>query len=135
MAENIRVLIVDDEQSIRMLLARWLNEWGYGTRHVESALEALKVIAVDPPDILVTDLSMPEHDGLWLAERVKAQWPDVKIIVSTVHDDSQTVRASRKLGAFAYVTKPFNPYLLRQALDNASGRLHFRNPVDGATKC
>ena len=135
MAENIRVLIVDDELPIRTLLTRWFNEWGYGVRHVESAREALKVMDVDPPDILVTDLSMPEHDGLWLAERVKAQWPDIKIIISTVYDDSQTVLASRKLGAFAYVTKPFDPFLVRQALDHASGRLSFRNSIDGATKC
>lgn len=134
MSQGVRVLIVDDEEPIRKLLTRWFNEWGYGVRSVESALEALEVMAVDSPDILVTDLSMPEHDGLWLAERVNAQWPDVKIIVSTVFDDSQTVRVSRELGAFAYVTKPFEPYLVRQALDNASGRLRFRNSVDGAAE-
>lgn len=131
MAQDSRVLIVDDELPIRSLLARWCNEWGYGIRQVESAIEALKVMASDPPDILVTDISMPEHDGLWLAARVKVQWPDIKIIVSTFHDDSQTVRASRTIGVFAYVTKPFNPDLVRQALDHASGRQRFRYPVCG----
>lgn len=135
MTENIRVLIVDDEAPIRRLLTRWFNEWGYGVRHVESAVEALKVMDVAPPDILVTDLSMPEHDGLWLAERVKAQWPDIKIIISTVYDDAQIVRASRKVGACAYVTKPFDPFLVQQALDHASGRLSFHNSSDGGTNC
>ena len=65
-------------------------------------------------------------DGLWLAEQVHVQWPQTAIIMCTAHDDSQIVRASHKLGAIAYVTKPLDLDLLRQALDHASGRLHFR---------
>ena len=121
-----RVLIVDDELPIRMFLTRWLTGWGYDVRDVGSAVEALDVMASEPADILLCDVTMPEHDGLWLAEQVHAQWPRTAIIMSTARDDPPTVRTSRKLGAVAYVTKPFDRDLLRQALDHASGRLHFR---------
>lgn len=121
-----RVLIVDDERPIRRLLTRWLTGWGYGVGDVGSAVEALNVMASEPADILLCDIAMPEYDGLWLAEQVHARWPQTAIIMSTARDDPQTVRTSRKLGAVAYVTKPFDPDLLRQALDHASGRLRFR---------
>ena len=117
-----RVLIVDDEPPVRMLLTRWLTGWGYGVREVGSAAEALDVMAADPADIVLCDVNMPEHDGVWLAEQVHAQWPKTAIIMSTARDDPATVRTSRKAGAVAYVIKPFDPVMLREALDRASGR-------------
>ncbi len=74
MAQTGRVLIVDDERPIRKILTRWLTGWGYDVRDVGSAVEALDVMAAEPADILLCDVSMPEHDGLWLAEQVHAQW-------------------------------------------------------------
>jgi len=121
MAQAKRVLIVDDEAPIRTLLRRWLAGWGYGVRDVGSAAEALAVMTADPADIVLCDINMPEHDGLWLAEQVHAQWPATAVIMSTARDDSETVRTSRKVGAIAYVIKPFDPVMLREALDTASG--------------
>jgi len=122
MAPAERVLVVDDELPIRMLLTRMLKAWGYGVQHVGSAVEALEVMAAEPADILMCDVSMPDHDGLWLAEQVHTQWPRTAIIMVTAHDDAYTVRTSRKMGAVAYVTKPFQQLLLREALERASGR-------------
>ncbi len=99
MAQIKRVLIVDDERPIRKILTRWLTGWGYGVRDVGSAVEALNVMAADPADIVLCDIKMPEHDGLWLAEQLHAQWPQTAIIMSTGRDDPQTVRRSRELGA------------------------------------
>ena len=115
-----RVLIVDDELPIRILLTRWIKKWGYRVQHVGSAVEALEAMAAEPADILLSDVSMPEHDGLWLAEQVHGRWPRTSIVMSTAHDDPQTIRTSRELGAVAFVRKPFDMYLLRQALDLAS---------------
>jgi CheY-like chemotaxis protein len=116
-----KVLVVDDEVGIRMLLTKMLKSWGYGVRHVESAVEALNIMAIEPADILLSDVSMPEHDGLWLAEHVHEKWPRTAIIMSTAHRDSHTVQTSRRVGAAAYVTKPFVPYLLQEALERVSG--------------
>jgi CheY-like chemotaxis protein len=115
-----RVLIVDDELPVRLLLTRMLRNWGYAIRHVGSANEALDVMAAEPADVLLCDVSMPEHDGLWLAEHVHGRWPRTAIIMSTGLQDAHTIQASRKLGAVAYVTKPFNPYMLREALERVS---------------
>lgn len=132
MAQGGHVLIVDDEPPIRMILTRWLTGWGYRVRDVGSAVEALDVMAAEPADIVLCDIAMPEHDGLWLAEQLHTRWPQTAIVMSTGRDDPQTVRTSRKLGAVAYVTKPFDPDLLRQALDHASGRLHFRPSAESS---
>ena len=116
-----RVLVVDDELGIRILLTRMLKGWGYGVWHVASAVEALEIMEAEPAEILLSDVSMPEHDGLWLAEQVHARWPRTAIIMSTAHRDAHTVQTSRKVGAAAYVTKPFVPYLLQEALERVSG--------------
>ena len=95
---------------------------GVGVRETGSAAEALEVMTADPADIVLCDVNMPEHDGLWLAEQVHAQWPRTAIIMRTARDDPKTVRTSRKVGAVGYVIKPFDPVMLREALGRASGR-------------
>lgn len=121
-----RVLVVDDEIGIRMLLTRMLKGWGFGVWHVASADEALQIMAAEPADILLSDVSMPEHDGLWLAEQVHARWPRTAIVMSTAHQDPHTVQTSRKVGAVAYVTKPFVPYVVQDALDRVSAQRNAR---------
>jgi len=115
-----KVLVVDDEMGIRLLLTRLLTGWGYRVRHVEDAAAALETMAAEPADILLSDVSMPEHDGLWLVQQVQAGWPQTAVVMSTAHDDALTIRASRRMGAVAYVTKPFVPYVVKQALDQAA---------------
>lgn len=77
-------------------------------------------MATEPADILLSDVAMPGHDGLWLVERVHTRWPNTTIIMSTAQDDPHTVRTSRNLGAVAYVIKPFDPVMVRSALVDAS---------------
>ena len=127
MADEPKVLIVDDERPVRALLIRWLAAWGYHqVREAASAVEALDAMEAEPADVMVCDIGMPEHDGLWLAEQVAGRWPSTAIVMGTGRDESEVVRSSRKVGAVAYVTKPFDRDLLRQAIDHASGRLRFR---------
>lgn len=127
-----RVLVVDDEPSILLLLTRWLAQWGYGTESAATADIAMDLMAAAPADILLCDVRMPDHDGLWLAESVQTRWPDTAIIMATGLDDVQTVLQSRRLGAVDYVLKPFASAVLRQAVDRASGRVQFRPSVRGA---
>ena len=126
MPDKTKVLIVDDERGIRALLTRWLTAWGYETREAGSAVEALDLMAAEPAAIMLCDISMPEYDGFWLAGQVMARWPETAIIMATAHDAVEVVQISRKLGAAAYVTKPFDADLVRQAVDRSAGRLHFR---------
>lgn len=124
-----QVLIVDDEPQVRRLLGRWIAGWGYRVKEAAGAAEALTEMEAAPADIMIIDIGMPERDGLWLAEQVRARWPGVPMIMATGIDESAVVRTSRRVGAAAYVTKPFDPDLLRQAVDHAAGRLRFRPPV------
>ena len=113
------VLVVDDEETQRELLRRWLDLWGYGVFTAGDAATALEMMAAQPADIMVTGVRMPEHDGLWLIERVSANWPNTAIILATGVVEDEVVKKARRLGALDCVTKPFGRELLRQALDRA----------------
>ena len=116
-AHQKRVLVVDDEPQVRRLLARMLNKWGYPVQQVDSGAAALVAMEADPADIVLCDVGMPGMDGVSLAQQLHVRWPGTAIIMSTGHDDPNTVHTSRKAGAVAYVTKPFIPYLVRDALE------------------
>lgn len=117
------VLVVDDEESIRKLLARWLSGWGYESKQVSSANEAIDAMSAEPAAIVLCDVMMPGHDGVWLAEQVRERWPLAAVIMASGAQDLDTVTRMRKQGAVDYVTKPFGREMVRQALQRASERL------------
>jgi two-component system response regulator HydG len=114
------VLVVDDEPSDREFLRLWLENWGYTVKQAGSATEALGAMLIEPAAIILCDVRMPEHDGLWLVEWVRAKWPRTAIVMATGVDDMQTVTKAQRAGVVDYVTKPFQWDLLRQALSRAS---------------
>jgi len=116
---HVKVLVVDDDIRIRLLLTRLLTGWGYAVGHAGSAEEALEVMTSEPADILLSDIAMPRHDGLWLLQQARGRWPHTAIVMITAHQDAPTVQASRKMGAVGYVTKPIVAYMLREALERA----------------
>ena len=117
------VLVVDDEPPMRRLLARWLEAWGYAVKEAGTATEALETLTAEPASIVLCDIKMPEHDGLWLVERVRARWPKTAIIMTTGVQDVQTVIKTRQEGVVDYVTKPVGRELLSQALCRAAATL------------
>lgn len=110
------VLVVDDEPVVREFLARCLEEWGYAVKQAGSADEALDLMVAEPASVVLCDVKMPGHDGLWLAERLRADWPGTPVVMASGIDDLQTIRQSRDLGAVDYITKPITPAQLRQVL-------------------
>ena len=117
------VLVVDDEPSVRELLRRWLDGWGYRVTEASRATEALEVMLAELASIILLYIRMPGHDVFWLMERVRAKWPRTVIIMATGADDLETVMKSQRAGAVDYVTKPFGRELLRQALNRANAAL------------
>ena len=117
------VLVVDDEEAIRRLLTRWLSGWGYEAKEAANADEAIEIMAKEPAEIMLCDVMMPVHDGIWLAEQVRGRWPRTAVIMASSAQDMETVMLMRKQGAVDYVTKPFGREMLRQALQRASARL------------
>src|SRR5260221_8739419 len=108
------VLIVDDQQVVRDFLKRCLEGWGYSVKQAGSAIIALEVMTASPASVVLCDVRMPIHDGLWLVERLRARWPDVPIVMITAAQDDETVAASRQLGAFEFLTKPIAARQLRE---------------------
>ena len=117
------VLVVDDEESIRKLLTRWLDGWGYQSKEAANANEAIERMNAESASIVLCDVMMPVHDGIWLAEQVRARWPQTAVIMASSAQDMETVMRMRKQGAVDYVTKPFGREMLRQALLRANERL------------
>jgi CheY-like chemotaxis protein len=117
------VLVVDDEEAIRRLLTRWLSGWGYEAKQAGNADEAIEIMAAEPADIMLCDVMMPVHDGVWLAEQVRGRWPQTAVIMASSAQDMETVMRMRKQGAVDYVTKPFGREMLRQALQRASQKI------------
>lgn len=110
------VLVVDDEPVVREFLTHCLEQWGYAVKQAGSADEALDLMVAKPASVVLCDVKMPGHDGLWLAERLRADWPGTPVVMASGIDDLQTIRESRDLGAVDYVTKPITPAQLRQVL-------------------
>ena len=116
-----KILIVEDERAVAELLRRWLIEWSHSVNVAPSATDALKTMLADPAEIILCDIRMPgHHDGLWLAERVRAKWPRTKIIMASGVVETDAVEKSQKLGVVDFVTKPFDREVLRKALDRAA---------------
>jgi len=110
------VLVVDDERAARQFLARCLEGWGYSVKQAGSAAEALGIMAVMPVSVVLCDIKMPGHDGLWLTEQLRARWPQTAVVMVTAIDDLQTISQSRELGAAGYITKPIAREQLLQVL-------------------
>ncbi len=122
-ASQLTVLVVDDDASLRRTLELRLREEGYRVLTAESAEHALARLAVDPPDLVITDVRMGGMDGLALFAEIQRDQPLVPVMILTAHGNvPDAVDATRK-GAFAYLTKPIEASeLLRQvraALDGA----------------
>jgi response regulator RpfG family c-di-GMP phosphodiesterase len=110
------VLIVDDENGVRDLMARWLASGGYTVTTAGSAEEALGHLQDSPTAVALCDIRMPGHDGLWLAERIREDYPETAVIMATgVQDVGPAVKTLRQ-GVIDYLTKPFGRERLREAV-------------------
>jgi two-component system nitrogen regulation response regulator GlnG len=102
------VWIVDDDRSIRWVLEKALAREGIPHKTFASAYEALQALAVDEPQVLVTDVRMPGESGLSLLSKVKERCPHLPVIVMTAYSDLDSAVAAFQGGAFEYLPKPFD---------------------------
>ena len=106
--ERRRILVVDDEPQITRVLRTTLSSHGYSIRTAGDGDEALEVMREWTPDLIITDLAMPNMEGLELCRRVRAKAP-IPIIVLSVRGEEKTKIEALDAGADDYVTKPFGP--------------------------
>ncbi|HXW68061.1 MAG TPA: response regulator [Dissulfurispiraceae bacterium] len=114
-----RVLIIDDEDIVRVSCQRILVPEGYEVRSTNSAAEGLGLLAQEPVDVVLTDLKMPDIDGMQVLEKIKEEWPDIEVIMITGYQTITTAVEAIKLGAFDYIEKPFTPGAIVEAIDKA----------------
>ncbi len=114
------VLIVDDEPNIRRILAAMLKRDGYEVTTAADGEQGLAVLQRTPVHVVVTDLVMPRLGGMELLARVRAEFPDIPVIVITAHGTVDNAVAALKAGAFDYVTKPFEQEELRKVIAKAA---------------
>jgi len=102
------VLVVDDDLGVRRLAARMLRTAGYQVLEAESGAEALRLLETDPGiHMVVTDIVMPEMDGLALADRALAQAPHLRVVLMTGHAPELASRLDQGDSALPVVLKPF----------------------------
>ncbi len=104
--EEIRLILVDDEASFRDVMARRLNRRGISAEVAAGASDCLDILAERPIDVVVSDVKMPDTDGLELLDRIKQRYPDTEVILLTGHANTADGVDGIKSGAFDYLTKP-----------------------------
>lgn len=104
----MKIYVVDDERIIRVSLADELKDAGYEVfefAHASSALIQMNTIS---PDIVITDLKMPDINGIEFLERIKKINPAIFVVLMTAYSTVSTAVEAMKLGAYDYVEKPFD---------------------------
>jgi DNA-binding NtrC family response regulator len=124
---RIRFLIVDDEQTIRKLCTTIGGSLGFVCSEAESAEAALMHLENDAPDIVLSDLMLPNMTGVELLRRVKAQLPRTEFAIMTGHGSIESAVQAMKLGAYDYVTKPFRVEELKLILQRMAEKVRLVN--------
>ncbi len=132
-----RVLVVDDEVNLRKVLAAMLRKEGYEVAVAADGEQALADLEKNGADVVVTDLVMPKVGGMEILKSINASQPDVPVIIITAHGTVDSAVEAIKLGAFDYITKPFEQAEI-QAVVAKAARTHAANQqnvkADGRTR-
>lgn len=107
MKTEATIWVLDDERSIRWVLEKALSQEGFNVSCFEEGNVLLRRLGQVQPDLIITDIRMPDMDGLELLAQVKQTHPDLPVIVMTAHSDLESAVSSLKGGAYEYLAKPF----------------------------
>src|SRR5690606_9854337 len=117
--EGKQVLVVDDEPNLRRVLSAQLSRDGYDVHTAEDGNQALTVLSEHHIDLVITDLKMPNLDGMELLRRALELDPDLPVVMITAHGTVDNAVEALKLGAFDYITKPFDQSEVRTIVRKA----------------
>jgi DNA-binding NtrC family response regulator len=121
--QALNVLVVDDEPGFRNLLRWELESLGIVVETAENGAEAIRKAAEKDFDVIVTDITMPEMDGLKLLESIKKTSPQTEVIVATGFGAVETAVYAMKKGAYDFVLKPYDLEYLKRKVWQAVDRL------------
>lgn len=116
---NRSILIIEDDITFSKMLQAWFTKREYKVTAAGKASEARKRIKEEVPDVVICDLRLPEEDGITILEWIKSNYPKVVVIMMTSYADIQSAVSAIKLGAYDYISKPFNPEQLFMKINEA----------------
>jgi len=119
LAAPTRVLIVDDDASVRDVISVLLQEEGYECRTASSAEAALDIAAAEAPPLVISDMKMPGRDGIWLLEAFRERYPETAVIMLTGYGDTEAAVDCLRRGAVDYLLKPPKLTDLIRAIERA----------------
>ena len=115
------ILVVDDDAAVRAAVREVLERAGHEVTEAGNGLEGLREYRSHPADVVVTNIVMPEKDGLELIQELKSSFPDARIIALSGYDeygDTGYLHLAEQLGAVATLTKPFDDQVLADTVKN-----------------
>lgn len=124
-----KILIVDDEGSVRRTLSILLKRKGYSVEAASDGPEALKMMDNTCYDLVITDLNMPVMGGIELLKRIKKSAPNIEVMILTAYGSIQSAVEAIKIGAYDYLTKPIEPKEIAIRVENALERKKLRSEV------
>jgi len=116
-----RILIIDDEEQIRSMLRLMLERDGYEVIEAPDGIEGIKAYRQNPADLIITDLIMPNKDGIGMIIELQKEFPDVKIIAMSgggLNKPEGYLKGAKKLGAACTLTKPIDRAKMLRAVKN-----------------
>lgn len=117
--KSARVLVVDDEESLRRVMQVYLQRQGYSTEVAASGEEALRLLEIADCQLVLTDLRMPGMSGIELLRAIKTQYPEIAVIILTAFGSIENAVEAMQAGAYHYVTKPVQFPELSLVIDRA----------------
>ena len=132
-SETWKIVLIDDEEDIRDVMALALLDAGYDVRTAADGASGIRMCAEDLPQIVVTDIRMPGMDGLQVLERLKARFPDIEVIVATAFGEMEVAIRALQLDASDFITKPIGNENLLLALNRARERCTARRRLKDYT--
>jgi two-component system response regulator HydG len=126
MSEKPRILVVDDEESHRIMLRAVLKEEGYEVAEAADGLEALRAVEQEPFDLILLDIRMATMDGIEALTEIRKKSPLVPVLIMTAYASVKTAVMALKAGAFDYLTKPLDVEELKILVEKALELYHLR---------
>ena len=120
--ESEKILVVDDEKTIRTIIKKILQQYGYQCDTAAGADEAHAMIKAKSYDLMLSDIQMPDKSGLDLVAEVKVKYPDMGVVMVTVIEEMEVYQAALALNIYGYIIKPIDSFQLLISVSNALRR-------------
>jgi serine phosphatase RsbU (regulator of sigma subunit) len=130
MLKSMRILYVEDDEAIRKLMEKKLRRVAGEVLVAENGRQGLELYKQHMPDLVVSDVQMPEMDGLTMAGVIKAINRDAPVILTTAHSEIDSLLKAIEIGIDGYVIKPIRPELLMETLNRCAGSLYYKREVE-----